>query len=81
MSNDPEPLRKALLAEVEIFLEQHGMAPTAFGLKAVNDAKFVANLRSGLDPRSTTIDEIRAFMRDWRPTVPKRRAEARSAVA
>jgi hypothetical protein len=69
-----EPLRKELLSEVETFLEQHGMAHTTFGLKAVNDAKFVANLRSGLDPRSTTIDEIRSFMRDWRPARPKPRA-------
>lgn len=77
----PEPLRKALLSEVESFLKDNQMAPTTFGLKAVNDAKFVTSLRAGLDPRSTTIDEVRAFMRDWRPGRPSQRAFARSAHA
>lgn len=75
-----EPLRKALLAEVEAFLKQHGMAHTTFGLRAVNDAKFVANLRAGLDPRSSTIDEVRLFMRERKPRDARKRA-SKSAAA
>ncbi len=76
-----EPLRKAFLGEVEEFLAKHRMAHTTFGLRAVNNAKFVADLRAGLDPRSSTIDEVRLFMRDWHLRRPKRGEQTTSKMA
>lgn len=54
-----------LLLEIERFLLTHGLAPTTFGRKAVNDVKFVANLRNGGDVTTRTLDRVRAFMRDY----------------
>lgn len=56
--------REALLADIEAFLSEHGMTPSAFGQAAVRDAKLVFNLRHGLDVRTKTVDRVRQFMRD-----------------
>jgi hypothetical protein len=71
--------QEILLAEVERFLKRHDMAPTTFGLRAVNDAKLVANLRSGLDVRTRTADRIREFMEGF--DRPLARCRRQSAVA
>lgn len=55
-----------LLSEIEVFLERHAMAPTTFGLRSVNDAKLVANLRSGSDVTTRTLDRVRSYMRDFK---------------
>jgi hypothetical protein len=52
-----------LLSEIEGFLQRHRLAPSTFGLRSVNDAKLVANLRSGADVTTRTLDRVRAFMR------------------
>ena len=67
------------LSEIEQFLEDENMAPTKFGLKALNDAKFVANLRSGADVTTRTMDRVRTFIADYRKPHPKHRASARAA--
>jgi len=67
------------LSEIEVFLEAEDMRPTTFGLKAVNDAKFVANLRNGADVTTRTMDRVREFIRTY-PKNPKRRAEARAVA-
>jgi len=67
------------LSEIEQFLEAENMAPTKFGLKAVNDAKFVANIRSGADVTTRTMDRVREFISGQKKANPKRRAEARVA--
>lgn len=53
---------KDLLSEIEAFLGETGMTPTAFGEKATNDKALVPRLRDGRDLKATTIDRIRAFM-------------------
>lgn len=55
--------REALLAEIEKYLAKHSMAHTTFGLRSINDAKLVANLRAGQDVRTKTADRIKAFMK------------------
>lgn len=52
-----------LLSEIEGFLARHRIAPTTFGLRSVNDAKLVANLRSGADVTTRTLDRVRSYMR------------------
>lgn len=70
----------ALLEAVEAFLEKHDMAPTTFGIRAVNDAKLVANLRAGLDIRTRTADRIRTFMESYRPLARRRQAALRQSA-
>lgn len=70
-----EPI--SLLASVEAFLERHNMPPTTFGAKAVNDAKLVANLRSGADIRTRTADRIREFMEGYESAPPLSRGRSR----
>lgn len=68
------------LSEIESFLEAENMAPTKFGLKALNDAKFVANLRAGADVTTRTMDRVREFItKSKKNENPKHRAEARVA--
>ena len=65
--------REALLAEIEKFLRDTGMSPTAFGLKSLNDSALVSRLRKGADLRSANIDKIRDFMaRERNRSKPKR---------
>lgn len=53
-----------LLLEIEAFLAAHGgMAESTFGLRAVNDGKFVRRLRSGANMTLATIERAREFMR------------------
>lgn len=51
-----------LLQEIEAFLTETGMSATAFGLDALNDPPFVAQLRGGRDPKMSTAERCRAFM-------------------
>lgn len=56
-----------LLDEIEAFLKASGMSATAFGTQALNDPAFVQDLRDGRDPKLSTADRIREFMRTWKP--------------
>lgn len=72
-------MQRALLAEIEGFLDRHGMAETTFGLRAVNDGKFMRRLRNNKNMTIATIERVRTFIRDnddWPSTTPtsKRRA-------
>ena len=53
-----------LLQEIEAFLKATGMSATAFGIKALNDPPFVQQLRDGRDPKLSTAERCRAFMRE-----------------
>lgn len=55
-------IRDDLLTEIEEYLDRTGTPPTAFGLRALNDGKFVFRLRGGGNVTSRTIDKARAFM-------------------
>lgn len=54
-----------LLDEIEAFLEAKDMSATAFGIKALNDPPFVAQLRAGRDIKMSTADRVREFMREY----------------
>lgn len=58
-----EPVADRLIDRIETFLVDVGMAPTTFGLRALNDAGFVFNLRAGRDPKESTRGQVMAFMR------------------
>jgi predicted transcriptional regulator len=55
-------IRDQFSHEVELFLATRGMAPTDFGVHAVNNPSFVQRLREGMDFRVSTIDRVRKFM-------------------
>ena len=48
----------SLLEQIGRYCEMHGISEKAFGLHAVNDGKFVADLRNGRDPRMRTIRKV-----------------------
>jgi len=48
--------------EVERFLRRTGMPPTKFGRLAVNDPRFVLDLRNGREPRSATAARVVDFI-------------------
>lgn len=59
MNSTPDPL----LTEVERFLSETGMEPTYFGIKALNDSRFVFDLRKGRECRRATRERAESFMR------------------
>lgn len=59
------------LTEVEAYLSDNDLTPTAFGIKAAGDPNFVFDLRSGREPRRVTLNKVRAFMS---PAMPQRAA-------
>jgi len=51
-----------LIRSVEKFLRQHKMPATKFGRLAIQDPRFVLDLRMGREPRDRTEQRIRGFM-------------------
>ena len=51
-----------LIREIETFLRLKRMTPSRFGREAVGDPKFVGQLRQGREPRSVTVERVRAFL-------------------
>lgn len=69
------------MAQIELFLATTGMPATTFGLQALNDGHLVRNLRAGLDPKSSTVDRLRDFMRNYRPLARRKAKDETRAVA
>jgi len=59
-----------LLSMIERYLRNSGIAPTRFGRDAVNDPRFVLDLRNGREPRASTAQRVSAYIdqHDGRPT-------------
>src|SRR5215813_5236857 len=77
-------LRHPLLAEVEAFLMQTEVTPTAFGRDAMGDSRFVFDLRAGREPHSRIVHRARVQMATYHTylafdeTMPGRRARRSS---
>jgi hypothetical protein len=61
-----------LLADIEAFIATHGMAESTFGRDAVNDWKFIGDLRGGGDKRPRRVwpeteAKVRRFMATYKP--------------
>lgn len=70
-----------LLADIEAFLETHKMAESTFGREAVNDWKFVSEMRGGVGKRPRrlwpeTENKVRRFMATYRPASAPELAKA-----
>ena len=55
-----------ILREIEVFLRSTGLAATRFGRDAVNDPRFVFDLRRGREPRPQTVARIVDFLEESR---------------
>lgn len=55
-----------LLAEIDAFLAETGMAPTTLGNKAVRNWRIVEHLRAGGDTGHVTAQKMRAWMSEYR---------------
>jgi hypothetical protein len=62
MNTSPDPL----LHEIESFLTEARMTPTAFGRDALGDPGFVFGLRAGRDCRRSTSERARAQITHYR---------------
>lgn len=56
------PPERPLLMTVERFLRETGMAPTLFGRRALNDPRFVSDLRQGRSPGTSVRCRVEHFM-------------------
>lgn len=78
MSKSPDTIQAAipLLAEIEAFLKETGMAATTFGEQAIRDWTLVERLRKGGDLTTRKAERVRAFMAspEARKIKPRRRA-------
>lgn len=65
-----------LLFVIERHLRRHDIPATRFGREAVNDPRFVLDLRNGREPRPETRDRVLAFMaaRDGQQHTARREA-------
>lgn len=50
---------------VEGFLARYSLTPTTFGLWAMNDSRFVFDLREGRSCSLATVGKVRRFMDDY----------------
>jgi hypothetical protein len=57
------PSVQSLLNEIEDFLDRTGETPTAFGIAALNDGRFLPLLKKGRAPSIVTVEKVRAYMR------------------
>ncbi len=51
-----------LLSTIERHIRRNGVPPTRFGREAVNDPRFVLDLRRGREPRAATRDRVLAYI-------------------
>lgn len=51
-----------LICRVERHLRRFGVPPARFGVEAVNDPRFVFDLRNGREPRPRTIARVDAYL-------------------
>lgn len=57
----------ALLDDIETFLDEAGISPTALGDQALGDRHFVRQLRNGRRVWPETEEKVRSFMAAYSP--------------
>ncbi len=55
-------LYEQFIAEMEAFLAETGMSPTALGIEALKDPNFVFQVRQGRAPGICIVDKVLRFM-------------------
>ena len=54
---------RKLLNEIHTYRTRHGLDRTKFGILAANDGHLLPRLETGREPRRSTVEKVRAFMR------------------
>lgn len=54
---------ETLLKQIEAYCVRHGIEETTFGLRAVNDGKFVQRLRDGSSIQLKTYKKVAEFLK------------------
>ena len=54
---------ETLLKQIEAYCARHGIKETTFGLRAVNDGKFVQRLRDGSSIQIETYKKVSDFLK------------------
>jgi 2,4-dienoyl-CoA reductase-like NADH-dependent reductase (Old Yellow Enzyme family) len=57
-----------LLRSVEIYLREERVSAARLGRDALGDPSFVRQLRRGREPRQSTVQKVRAYMRTHQAT-------------
>ena len=71
-----------LLAEIEAFCKEAGIAEATFSTRAVNDGKFVGRLREGSNVTVGMVDRVRAYIATERAKAgPAARRQPRKRAA
>ena len=55
---------RKLLDEIHAYRARHGLDRTRFGILAANDGHLLPRLENGREPRRSTVEKVRAFMRN-----------------
>jgi len=63
MSRRIHPDVRKLLNEINAYRVKHGLDRTKFGILAANDGHLLPRLETGREPRRSTVEKVRAFMR------------------
>lgn len=58
------PQTRAILDEILAFCERQDVTRTSFGVHAVGDGNLITSLEKGRMPMFSTIDRIRAYIRE-----------------
>lgn len=58
--------KKEFLQTIEDFLTKTGMAPTAFGILAINNPALVFDLRNGRECREETQNKVLNFIENYK---------------
>lgn len=62
----------SFIAEIDAFLAESGMSPTAFGKAAVGDPCFVPDLKAGRMPGLRLVQKVSEFIAARRTVRPQR---------
>lgn len=71
----------AFRQEVELFLNETGVADSTFGRLALGDWKFVTRIRAGEDFRLSTVMRVKGFMAGYRAGLEARNVERPPSAA
>jgi hypothetical protein len=66
MSSKYQDSYEAFVARCERFVARHDLAPSRFGRDAVNDPRFITDMRRGKVPRPATMDKVEEYMRHYK---------------
>lgn len=66
---------------IEQFIERHSLSPTTFGLWAMDDSRFVFDLRNGRSCYGRTMTRVSRFMDDYEKKQEARRLRTQQSAS